>query len=107
MHMDEGGNLQLTSQALGVMNNGIAVTSHTGTITFSNQSFCSMLQKTENEIIGKHISTIIPNSKKLAVNQKHYLYEYECKVNNQVFIVNESSVYKDGKEGGSIVILGK
>lgn len=105
MHMDEGGNLQLTSQALQVMNNGIAVTSHDGTIAFSNPAFCSMLNKAENEVTGKHISMIIPNRKKLVVNQHDSLYKYECKIGNQVFIVNESCVYKDGKEDGSIVIL--
>ncbi|PEB41903.1 sigma 54-interacting transcriptional regulator [Bacillus pseudomycoides] len=105
MHMDERINLQLTSQALQVMNNGIAVTSHDGIITFSNQPFCSMLNKTENEIIGKRISTIIPNSKKLVMNQNDHLHKYECQIGNQVFIVNESPVYQDGKEDGSIVIL--
>ncbi|SDZ07453.1 PAS fold [Bacillus sp. 166amftsu] len=105
MYMDEGGNMQLTSQALGVMNNGIAVTSYDGTITFSNPSFCSMLNKTENEIIGKHISMIIANSKKIVVNQNNSLHKYECKIGNQVFTVNESPVYKGGKEDGSIVIL--
>ncbi|MFJ8527488.1 sigma 54-interacting transcriptional regulator [Bacillus sp. NPDC094106] len=105
MHMDEGGNLQLTSQALQVMNNGIAVISHDGTITFSNPAFCSMLNKAKNEVTGKHISMIIPNRKKLVVNQHDSLYKYECKIGNQVFIVNESRVYKDGKEDGSIVIL--
>ncbi|PGE95404.1 sigma-54-dependent Fis family transcriptional regulator [Bacillus pseudomycoides] len=105
MHMDERINLQLTSQALQVMNNGIAVTSHDGIITFSNQPFCSMLNKTENEIIGKRISTIIPNSKKLVMNQNDHLHKYEFQVGNQVFIVNESPVYQDGKEDGSIVIL--
>ncbi|MCI0766013.1 sigma 54-interacting transcriptional regulator [Bacillus sp. TL12] len=105
MHMDKGGNLQLTSQVLQIMNNGIAVTSHDGTITFSNPSFCSMFNKTENEIIGKHISTIIPNRKNLVVNQNDSLHQYECKIGNQVFTVNESPVYKSGKEDGSIVIL--
>ncbi|MEN1936977.1 sigma 54-interacting transcriptional regulator [Paenibacillus sp. 102] len=105
MYMDEGGNLQLTSQALQVINNGIAITSHNGTITFSNPSFCSMLNKTENEVIGKHISMIIPNRKQLVVNQNDSLHQYECKVGNQVFIVNESPAYQDGKEAGTIVIL--
>lgn len=105
MHMDKGGNLQLNSQALQIMNNGIAVTNHDGTITFSNPSFCSMFNKTENEITGKHISTIIPNSKKIVVNQNDSLHQYECKVGNQVFTVNESPIYQAGKEDGSIVIL--
>lgn len=105
MHMDERMNLQLTSQALQVMNNGIAVISHDGIITFSNQPFCSMLHKKENEIIGKHISTIIPDRKKLVVNQNDSLYKYECKVGNQVLIMNESRVYQSGKEDGSIAIL--
>lgn len=105
MHTDKGGNLQLTSQALQVMNNGIAVTSYNGTITFSNPSFCTMLNKTENEITGKHISTIIPNSKKVVVNQNDSLHKYEYKIGNQVFIVNESPIYQGGKEDGSIVIL--
>ncbi|PEE40541.1 sigma 54-interacting transcriptional regulator [Bacillus pseudomycoides] len=105
MHIDEGINLQLTSQALQVMNNGIAVTSHDGTIMFSNQSFCSMLNKRENEITGKHISMIIPNRKKLLVNQNDSFHKYECRIGNQVFIVNESHVYQSGKEDGSIVIL--
>ncbi|MEA1010717.1 MULTISPECIES: sigma 54-interacting transcriptional regulator [Bacillus cereus group] len=101
MHKVERMNLQLTSQALQVMNNGIAVISHDGIITFSNQRFCSMLHKIENEIIGKHISTIIPDRKK----QNDSLYKYECKIGNQEFIVNESSVYQSGKEDGSIIIL--
>ncbi|MGF9964537.1 sigma 54-interacting transcriptional regulator [Bacillus rhizoplanae] len=105
MHVDEGVNLQLTSHALQLMNNGIAVTSHDGTITFSNQSFCSLLHKKENEITGKHISTIIPDSKKMLVKQNDNLYKYECKIGNQLFILNESSVYQDGKKHGSIVIL--
>ncbi|PFN04232.1 sigma 54-interacting transcriptional regulator [Bacillus cereus] len=105
MHMNKGGNLQLTNQALQVMNNGIAVTSHDGIITFSNPAFCSMLNKTENEITGKHISTIIPNSKKIVVNQNDSLHQYECKIGNQVFTVNESPVYQGEKEDGSIVIL--
>ena len=105
MDIDEGINLQLTGYALQLMNNGIAVTSHDGTITFSNQLFCSMLNKTENEIAGKHIATIIPDNKKLLVNQNDNLYKYECKIGNQVFIANESSVYQDGKRQGSIVIL--
>ncbi|PHF49686.1 sigma-54-dependent Fis family transcriptional regulator [Bacillus pseudomycoides] len=105
MHMDEGINLQLTSQALQVMNNGIAFTSHDGIITFSNPSFCSMLNKRENEITGKHISMIIPNRKKLLVNQNDSFHKYECRIGNQVFIVNESHVYQSGKEDGSIVIL--
>ena len=105
MHMDKGGNLQLNSQALQIMNNGIAVTSHDGTITFSNPSFCSMLQKAENEIKGKHISTIIPTHKQLVVNQNDSLHQYECKIGNQVFTVNESPIYQGGKEDGSIVIL--
>lgn len=103
--MDKGGNLQLNSQALQIMNNGIAVTSHDGTITFSNPSFCSMLQKAENEIKGKHISTIIPTHKQLVVNQNDSLHQYECKIGNQVFTVNESPIYQGGKEDGSIVIL--
>ncbi|PDY45259.1 sigma-54-dependent Fis family transcriptional regulator [Bacillus pseudomycoides] len=105
MHIDEGINLQLTSQALQVMNNGIAVTSHDGIITFSNPSFCSMLNKRENEITGKHISMIIPNRKKLLVNQNDSFHKYECRIGNQVFIVNESPAYQNGKEDGSIVIL--
>ncbi|WP_242227136.1 sigma 54-interacting transcriptional regulator [Bacillus cereus group sp. BfR-BA-01315] len=105
MHIDEGINLQLTSQALQVMNNGIAVTSHDGTIMFSNPSFCSMLNKRENEITGKHISMIIPNHKQPVMNQNDGLHKYECKIGNQVFIVNESYVYQGGKEEGSIVIL--
>ena len=105
MHKVERVNLQLTSQALQVMNNGIAVISHDGIITFGSQLFCSMLHKIENEIIGKHISTIIPDRKKLVVNQNDSLYKYECKIGNQEFIVNESSVYQSGKEDGSIIIL--
>lgn len=105
MYMAEGVNLQLTSQALEIMNNGIAVTSHDGTITFSNPSFCTMLNKTENEIKGKHISTIIPNRKKPVVNQNNHLHKYDCRLGNQVFTVNESLVYQDGKENGAIVIL--
>ncbi|HDR3519494.1 MULTISPECIES: sigma-54-dependent Fis family transcriptional regulator [Bacillus] len=105
MHMDERLNLQLTSQALQVMNNGIVVVNHDGIITFSNQLFCSMLHKKENEIIGEHISTIIPDRKNLVVNQSESLYKYECKIGNQEFIVNESRVYQSGKEGGTIVIL--
>lgn len=105
MHMDERINLQLTSQALQVMSNGIAVTSHDGTIMFSNPSFCSMLNKRENEITGKHISMIIPNHKQLVMNQNDHLYKYECKIGNQVFTVNESPVYQGGGEEGSIVIL--
>ncbi|WP_368906187.1 sigma 54-interacting transcriptional regulator [Bacillus wiedmannii] len=105
MHMDERMNLQVTSQALQVMNNGIAVTSHDGIITYSNKLFCSMLQKKENEIIGEHISTIIPDRKKLVVNQKDSLYRYECRSGNQVFIVNESRVYQNETEYGLIAIL--
>ncbi|AZJ21063.1 sigma-54-dependent Fis family transcriptional regulator [Bacillus wiedmannii] len=105
MHMDERMNLQVTSQALQVMNNGIAVISHDGIITYSNKLFCSMLQKKENEIIGEHISTIIPDRKKLVVNQKDSLYRYECRSGNQVLIVNESHVYRNETEYGSIAIL--
>ncbi|MED0875785.1 sigma 54-interacting transcriptional regulator [Bacillus mobilis] len=105
MHMNERMNLQVTSQALQVMNNGIVVVNHDGIITFSNQLFCSMLNKKENEIIGEHISTIIPDRKNLVVNQGDSLYKYECKIGNQEFIVNESRVYQSGKEGGTIVIL--
>ncbi|HEK9099874.1 sigma 54-interacting transcriptional regulator [Bacillus pfraonensis] len=105
MYTDEGGNLQLTSQALQIMNNGIAVTNNDGTITFSNPAFCSMLNKKEKEVIGKHISMIIPNRKKLVVNQNDGLHQYEYKIGNQVFIANESPVYQDGKEDGTIVIL--
>jgi len=105
MHMDERMNLQVTSQALQVMNNGIAVISHDGIITYSNKLFCSMLQKKENEIIGEHISTIIPDRKKLVVNQKDSLYRYECRSGNQVLIVNESRVYRNETEYGSIAIL--
>ncbi|PEJ08630.1 sigma 54-interacting transcriptional regulator [Bacillus wiedmannii] len=105
MHMDERMNLQVTSQALQVMNNGIAVISHDGIITYSNKLFCSMLQKKENEIIGEHISTIIPDRKKLVVNQKDSLYRYECRSGNQVLIVNESRVYQNETEYGSIAIL--
>ncbi|PFZ02282.1 sigma-54-dependent Fis family transcriptional regulator [Bacillus wiedmannii] len=105
MHMDERMNLQVTSQALQVMNNGIAVISHDGIITYSNKLFCNMLQKKENEIIGEHISTIIPDRKKLVVNQKDSLYRYECRSGNQVLIVNESHVYRNETEYGSIAIL--
>ncbi|SCN32427.1 Protein of unknown function [Bacillus cereus] len=105
MHMDERMNLQVTSQALQVMNNGIAVTSHDGIITYSNKLFCSMLQSKENEIIGEHISTIIPDRKKLVVNQKGSLYRYECRRGNQFLIVNESRVYQNETEYGSIAIL--
>ncbi|WP_255293757.1 sigma 54-interacting transcriptional regulator [Bacillus wiedmannii] len=98
-------NLQVTSQALQVMNNGIAVISHDGIITYSNKLFCSMLHKKENEIIGEHISAIIPDRKKLVVNQNDSLYRYECRSGNQVLIVNESRVYQNETEYGSIVIL--
>ncbi|PEJ97573.1 sigma 54-interacting transcriptional regulator [Bacillus wiedmannii] len=105
MHMNEPMNLQVTSQALQVMNNGIAVISHDGIITYSNKLFCSMLHKKENEIIGEHISAIIPDRKKLVVNQNDSLYRYECRSGNQVLIVNESRVYQNETEYGSIVIL--
>ncbi|MDA2018124.1 sigma 54-interacting transcriptional regulator [Bacillus cereus] len=105
MHMGERMNLRVTNQALQVMNNGIAVISHDGIITYSNKLFCSMLHKKETEIIGEHISTIIPDRKKLVVNQNDSLYRYECKSGNQVVIVNECRVYKDGTEDGSIAIL--
>ncbi|MCP1164116.1 sigma 54-interacting transcriptional regulator [Bacillus sp. 1813sda1] len=105
MHMNERMNLQVTSQALQVMNNGIAVISHGGIITYSNKLFCSMLHKKENEIIGEHISAIIPDRKKLVMNQNDSLYRYECRSGNQVLIVNESSVYQNETEYGSIVIL--
>lgn len=105
MHMGERMNLWVTNQALQVMNNGIAVISHDGIITYSNKLFCSMLHKKETEIIGEHISTIIPDRKKLVVNQNDSLYRYECKSGNQVVIVNECRVYKDGTEDGSIAIL--
>ncbi|MHC2835953.1 sigma 54-interacting transcriptional regulator [Bacillus sp. F9_6S_D1_P_5] len=105
MHMNERMNLQVTSQALQVMNNGIAVISHGGIITYSNKLFCSMLHKKENEIIGEHISAIIPDRKKLVVNQNDSLYRYECRSGNQVLIVNESRVYQNETEYGSIVIL--
>ncbi|PEP99336.1 sigma-54-dependent Fis family transcriptional regulator [Bacillus wiedmannii] len=105
MHMNERMNLQVTSQALQVMNNGIAVISHDGIITYSNKLFCSMLHKKENEIIGEHISAIIPDRKKLVVNQNDSLYRYECRSGNQVLIVNESRVYQNETEYGSIVIL--
>ncbi|MBG9581703.1 ATPase AAA, partial [Bacillus thuringiensis] len=105
MHMGERMNLRVTNQALQVMNNGIAVISHDGIITYSNKLFCSMLHKKETEIIGEHISTIIPDRKKLVVNQNDSLYRYECKSGNQVLIVNECRVYKDGTEDGSIAIL--
>ncbi|PHF07741.1 sigma-54-dependent Fis family transcriptional regulator [Bacillus wiedmannii] len=87
------------------MNNGIAVISHDGIITYSNKLFCSMLHKKENEIIGEHISAIIPDRKKLVVNQNDSLYRYECRSGNQVLIVNESRVYQNETEYGSIVIL--
>ena len=45
MHMGERMNLRVTNQALQVMNNGIAVISHDGIITYSNKLFCSMLHK--------------------------------------------------------------
>ena len=64
-----------------------------------------MLNKRENEITGKHISMIIPNHKQPVMNQNDGLHKYECKIGNQVFIVNESYVYQGGKEEGSIVIL--
>ncbi|EEK78482.1 Sensory box sigma-54 dependent DNA-binding response regulator [Bacillus cereus R309803] len=64
-----------------------------------------MLHKKENEIIGEHISTIIPDRKKLVVNQNESLYRYECKSDNEVLIVNESGVYQDGAEDGSIAIM--
>lgn len=105
MHMNERMNLQVTSQALQVMNNGIAVISHGGIITYSNKLFCSMLHKKENEIIGEHISAIIPDRKKLVVNQNDSLYRYECRSGNQVLIVNESRIYQNETEYGSIVIL--
>ncbi|MGF9768262.1 sigma 54-interacting transcriptional regulator [Bacillus albus] len=105
MHMNERMNLQVTSQALQVMNNGIAVISHGGIITYSNKLFCSMLHKKENEIIGEHISAIIPDRKKLVVNQNDSLYRYECRSGNQVLIVDESRVYQNETEYGSIVIL--
>lgn len=105
MHMNERMNLQVTSQALQVMNNGIAVINHGGIITYSNKLFCSMLHKKENEIIGEHISAIIPDRKKLVVNQNDSLYRYECRSGNQVLIVNESRVYQNETEYGSIVIL--
>ncbi|HGH7177465.1 TPA: sigma 54-interacting transcriptional regulator [Bacillus wiedmannii] len=105
MHMDERVNLQVTSQALQVMSNGIAVISHDGIITYSNKLFCNMLHKKENEIIGEHISTIIPDRKNLVVNQNDSLYRYECRSGNQVLIVNESRVYQNETEYGSIAIL--
>lgn len=105
MHMNERMNLQVTSQALQVMNNGIAVISHDGIITYSNKLFCSMLHKKENEIIGEHISMIIPDRKKLVVNQSDSLYRYECRSGNQVLIVNESRVYQNETEYGLIAIL--
>ncbi|EOP11445.1 MULTISPECIES: sigma-54-dependent Fis family transcriptional regulator [Bacillus] len=105
MHMDERMNWQVTSQALQVMNNGIAIINHDGIITYSNKLFCSMLHKKENEVIGEHISTIIPNRKKLVVNQNDSLYRYECRSGNRVLIVNESHVYKNKTEYGSIAIL--
>ncbi len=84
MHMTERMKLQVTSQALQVMNNGIAVIRRDGIIIYSNKLFCSMLHKKENEIIGEHISTIIPERKKLVVNQNDSLYRYECKSGNEV-----------------------
>ncbi|HDR4559848.1 sigma-54-dependent Fis family transcriptional regulator [Bacillus cereus] len=105
MHMNERMNLQVTSQALQVMNNGIAVIRRDGIIIYCNKLFCSMLHKKENEIIGEHISTIIPDRKKLVVNQNESLYRYECKSDNEVLIVNESGVYQDGAEDGSIAIM--
>ncbi|MEM5625996.1 PAS domain-containing protein [Bacillus wiedmannii] len=105
MHMDERMNLQVTSQVLQVMNNGIALISHDGIITCSNKLFCSMLHKKENEIIGEHISTIFPDRTKLVVNQNDSLYRYECRSGNQVLIVNESRVYQNETEYGSIAIL--
>ncbi|HDR8172540.1 TPA: sigma 54-interacting transcriptional regulator [Bacillus thuringiensis] len=105
MHMDERMNWQVTSQALQVMNNGIAIINHDGIITYSNKLFCSMLHKKEYEVIGEHISTIIPNRKKLVVNQNDSLYRYECRSGNRVLIVNESHVYKNKTEYGSIAIL--
>ncbi|MGF9853015.1 sigma-54-dependent Fis family transcriptional regulator [Bacillus paramobilis] len=105
MHMDERMNWQVTSQALQVMNNGIAVINHDGIITYNNKLFCSMLHKKENEIIGEHISMIIPDRKKLVVNPTDSLYRYECRGGNQVLIANESRVYQNETEYGSIVIL--
>ncbi|OJD54216.1 sigma-54-dependent Fis family transcriptional regulator [Bacillus sp. 4048] len=105
MHMDERMNWQVTSQALQVMNNGIAIINHDGIITYSNKLFCSMLHKKEYEVIGEHISTIIPNRKKLVVNQNDSLYRYECRSGNRVLIVNEFHVYKNKTEYGSIAIL--
>ena len=105
MHMDERMNWQVTSQALQVMNNGIAIINHDGIITYSNKLFCSMLHKKENEVIGEHISTIIPDRKKLVVNQNDSLYRYECRSGNRDLIVNESHVYKNKTEYGSIAIL--
>lgn len=105
MHMDGRMNLQVTSQALQVMNNGIAVISHDGIITYSNKLFCIMLHKKENEIVGEHISTIIPDRKKLVVNQNDSLYRYEYRSGNQVLTVNESRVYQNETEYGSIIIL--
>jgi transcriptional regulator with PAS, ATPase and Fis domain len=105
MHVDESVNLQLTSHALQFINNGIAIISHEGTILFSNQSLCNILNKIENEVVGKHISTIIPNSEKMLVNKTSNPYRYECKINNQAFIVNESPIYQYGRENGFIIIL--
>ncbi|MDJ1476324.1 sigma 54-interacting transcriptional regulator [Bacillus sp. LS15-K4] len=105
MHMDERMNLQVTSQVLQVINNGIALISHDGIITYSNKLFCSMLHKKENEIMGEHISTIFPDRTKLVVNQNDSLYRYECRSGNQVLIVNESRVYQNETEYGLIAIL--
>jgi transcriptional regulator with PAS, ATPase and Fis domain len=96
----------LSSNIYQLIDNGIIIIDNEEKIIFCNQPLCKLLKKQENELVGKYISTIIPNKgTHLNPGNDEICHGYEWEIDQQLFVVYKSPFYQYGIKSGSVLIL--
>lgn len=74
-----------------------------GIITIASQTYLNMLGKQFEDVMGKYILDVVPNSKLLEVLKTRKMEKIDvCTINGQETIVSRIPIIKDGEIVGAI-----
>jgi PAS domain S-box-containing protein len=94
--------LQL-KEILELLYDGIIMIDHQGLITMMNQTYCEFLGVKVDDVIGKHVTDVIENTRMhIVVKTGQSEIGSVMKVKNKDIIVMRTPVWKDGKVVGAI-----
>ncbi|RXJ00677.1 PAS domain-containing protein [Anaerobacillus alkaliphilus] len=100
-HAEKGS--QPIKEVLELLYDGIVIVDKEGIITMMNQPYCSLLGLTMDEVIGKHVTEVLPNTQMHIVvktGQSHY-GEFMT-LNGRNIIVMRHPIRKNGEIVGAI-----